>query len=194
MKPPPHKSVPVPKVLTSTCPACDASGSQRRRPRGLRLWLPVSGLAEDMWQLQTLWSCKASSATSSQRESTKELLAIEKRAKQIFSHLVNTLKATCAIHTCDAIRVVTLLQNSSLTHAFSLSRKNTVWVWIRGVSQDIPDKAGFVESTSPPWRNGGRDKQEVCTQMALGMPGQWRTTSCAQQYHFFCQNDLTGKI
>ncbi|XP_051926382.1 polycystin-1 isoform X2 [Hippocampus zosterae] len=101
--------------------------------------------------------------------------------------------ASCQRTRGGCVAVADTLELQSFLHHF-FPVKKTEWVWIRGVSEDIRHKAGFVESTGPPWRNGGRDKHEVCTQMALGMPGQWRTISCAKQYHFFCQNDLTDSL
>ncbi|XP_061520016.1 polycystin-1 [Phycodurus eques] len=83
------------------------------------------------------------------------------------------------------------LQNF-LHHSFPV--KSTEWVWIQGASGDGPDKVGLVESASPAWQGGGRDKQKLCTQMALGMPGNWRTSPCVKQYYFFCQNELNESL
>ncbi|XP_037134333.1 uncharacterized protein LOC119138429 [Syngnathus acus] len=73
--------------------------------------------------------------------------------------------------------------------------KSTLWVWIHGANEENADKIDFSESASHPWRDGGSDdKGEVCTQMALGTPGQWRSTPCVKPYHFICQNSLNESL
>ncbi|XP_057681520.1 polycystin-1 [Corythoichthys intestinalis] len=84
----------------------------------------------------------------------------------------------------------TLELQNFLHHAFPV--KSTVWVWIQGISDNTPDKV--VESASPAWRDGNGDKQEMCTQIALGTTGQWRMTPCVRKYHFLCQNDLNESL
>ncbi|XP_054625121.1 polycystin-1 isoform X2 [Dunckerocampus dactyliophorus] len=80
------------------------------------------------------------------------------------------------------------LQNF-IQHSFPV--KGSVWVWLKGTRVEGPNEGGLVESATPSWTDGGiREKLEVCPQMALGTPGQWRTTPCSKQHHFFCENQL----
>ncbi|XP_061667089.1 polycystin-1 [Syngnathoides biaculeatus] len=82
------------------------------------------------------------------------------------------------------------LQNF-LHHSFPV--KSTEWVWIQA-SGDGPDKVGFVESTNPAWQVVGSDNHKVCTQMALGMPGNWRKSPCVKHYYFVCENDINETL
>lgn len=77
---------------------------------------------------------------------------------------------------------------------FSVFRKTTVWVWLKGSGGEGSHQAGVVESSSPAWWAGRSESSEGCTQMAFGTLGQWRRAQCAGRYHFLCEKEVTGEI
>ncbi|XP_077481712.1 polycystin-1 isoform X2 [Stigmatopora argus] len=76
-----------------------------------------------------------------------------------------------------------------LHHSFSTKR--TVWVWTQvSLSEDAPEEVEFPETASPAWP----DQEEMCRQMALGTPGQWRMSPCVKKDHVLCQKDLNESL
>ncbi|XP_077595711.1 polycystin-1 [Stigmatopora nigra] len=80
---------------------------------------------------------------------------------------------------------------SDLRHFLHHSFSTTVWVWTQAsLGEDPPEDIEFPETASPAWP----EQEEMCRQMALGTPGQWRMSPCVQKDHVLCQNDLNGSL
>lgn len=56
-----------------------------------------------------------------------------------------------------------------------------MWVWLKDQ----------VSAASGAWGSGS---QGDCAQMTLGTRGRWRKASCAGQYRFLCETEITSKI
>lgn len=67
-----------------------------------------------------------------------------------------------------------------------------MWVWLKGSGGEGPDQVGVVEPVGPARWAGGSENQGVCTQMALGTPGQWRKAECDGRYLCLCEKEVTG--
>ncbi|XP_071319469.1 polycystin-1 [Trachinotus anak] len=75
---------------------------------------------------------------------------------------------------------------------YSFTLKTTVWIWLKGLGGEGSEQAGGVDLVSPAWWAGGRGGG--CTQMALGILGQWRKVHCAGQFFYLCEKEVTEAL
>ncbi|XP_039991901.1 polycystin-1 [Xiphias gladius] len=75
---------------------------------------------------------------------------------------------------------------------YSFPMKTTVWVWLKGSEGYLSEQAEVVEPVSPAWWAGVSERG--CTQMALGILGQWRRAQCAGRYFYLCEKEVTEAL